>query len=162
MYDFSAAPVNMNARGFEAPPSEAHRPDEPISVRGARERHTCGEPGGSRTDLANDRQTAGFTAADVQPISEIKILLRCDDSRPARGHSGVGIRRIHATSLYGLSRLKVIFADPTPFLYSAAIVSAVAFVASFPLAWRAALLSPVVAIQNEAESVWRASRLKVR
>jgi serine phosphatase RsbU (regulator of sigma subunit) len=51
---------------------------------------------------------------------------------------------------------------PAPFLYSTAIVTVVAFVASFVPAWRAALLSPMVAIRNQPESLWRAARLKVR
>jgi putative ABC transport system permease protein len=51
---------------------------------------------------------------------------------------------------------------PPPFLYSTGTVAAVAFVASFLPAWRASLLSPLVAIRNEPESVWRAARLKVQ
>ena len=37
---------------------------------------------------------------------------------------------------------------PAPFLYSMAIVAAVAFAASVLPAWRAALLSPLVAIRS--------------
>jgi ABC-type antimicrobial peptide transport system permease subunit len=37
---------------------------------------------------------------------------------------------------------------PAPFLYSGAIITAVAFVASLLPAWRAALSSPMVAIRN--------------
>ena len=51
---------------------------------------------------------------------------------------------------------------PAPFLYSTAIVGAVAFTASFLPAWRAAALSPMVAIRNQPESMWQAARLKVR
>jgi len=51
---------------------------------------------------------------------------------------------------------------PAPFLFSTAIVAVVTFAASFLPAWRAALLSPMVAIRNEPESMWQAARLKVR
>ncbi len=51
---------------------------------------------------------------------------------------------------------------PAPFLYSTSIVGAVAFVASFLPAWRASLLSPMVAIRNEPASMWQAARVKVR
>lgn len=50
---------------------------------------------------------------------------------------------------------------PAPFLYSTAIVAAVTFAASFLPAWRAALLSPMVAIRNESGSMWHAARLRV-
>jgi len=49
-----------------------------------------------------------------------------------------------------------------PFLYSIGVVSVVASAASLIPAWRASQLSPMVALRNEAESVWRAARLKVR
>jgi ABC-type antimicrobial peptide transport system permease subunit len=39
----------------------------------------------------------------------------------------------------------------SPFVYSTAIVVAVTLAASFLAAWRAALLSPMVAIRNEPE-----------
>jgi putative ABC transport system permease protein len=47
---------------------------------------------------------------------------------------------------------------PTPFLYSALIVGTVAFAASVLPAWRASLLSPMVAIRNEPTSMWRMAR----
>ena len=50
---------------------------------------------------------------------------------------------------------------PAPFVYSASIVGVVAFVASALPAWRASLLSPMVAIRNEPSSMWQAARLKV-
>jgi putative ABC transport system permease protein len=49
-----------------------------------------------------------------------------------------------------------------PFLYSTATVGAVALAASLLPAWRATLLSPMVAIRNQPDSVWQAARLKVR
>jgi putative ABC transport system permease protein len=51
---------------------------------------------------------------------------------------------------------------PAPFLYSTSIVGTVALVASFAPGWRAALLSPMVAMRNEPQSMWRAAGVKVR
>lgn len=51
---------------------------------------------------------------------------------------------------------------PAPFLFSTSIVAVVAFAASFIPAWRASALSPMVAIRNQPESMWRAARLTVR
>ena len=51
---------------------------------------------------------------------------------------------------------------PLPFLYATVIVAAVAAAASFLPAWRATLLSPMVAIRNEPESVWRTAQRQVR
>jgi predicted permease len=45
-----------------------------------------------------------------------------------------------------------------PFAASSAIVAAVAGVASSVPAWRASLLSPMVAIRDESESVWQSAR----
>src|SRR5215831_1901706 len=52
--------------------------------------------------------------------------------------------------------------DAGPFLYSTAAVAAVSFAASVLPAWRAALLSPMVALRSEPESMWRAAQLKVQ
>ena len=50
---------------------------------------------------------------------------------------------------------------PAPFLSPTAIVGGVALAASCLPAWRASLLSPMVAIRNQPESVWQAARQKV-
>jgi predicted permease len=52
--------------------------------------------------------------------------------------------------------------EAEPFLYSTAAVAAVSFAATVLPAWRAALLSPLVALRNEPESMWQAARLKVQ
>jgi len=49
-----------------------------------------------------------------------------------------------------------------PFAASTAIVTAIAMSASFFPAWRATLLSPMVAIRNEPESMWRSAYLRFR
>lgn len=48
--------------------------------------------------------------------------------------------------------------SPSPYLYSIAIVAALAMFASFFPAWRATLLSPMVAIRNESDSIWSTAR----
>ena len=50
---------------------------------------------------------------------------------------------------------------PVPFVSATAIVGAVALAASAVPAWRASLLSPMVAIRDQPESVWQAARQKV-
>ncbi len=49
-----------------------------------------------------------------------------------------------------------------PFAASTAIVTAIAMGASFVPAWRATLLSPMVAIRNEPESLWQSAYLRFR
>ncbi len=48
--------------------------------------------------------------------------------------------------------------SPIPYLFSIAAVVALALVASLIPAWRASLLSPMVAIRNETDSVWTSAR----
>jgi serine phosphatase RsbU (regulator of sigma subunit) len=49
-----------------------------------------------------------------------------------------------------------------PFVYSVAIVGTVSVAASFFPAWRATLLSPMVAIRNESTSLWESARRSMR
>jgi putative ABC transport system permease protein len=49
-----------------------------------------------------------------------------------------------------------------PFVYAVAIISVVAMAASILPAWRASLVSPLVAIRNEPESAWQAAHSGVR
>jgi len=49
-----------------------------------------------------------------------------------------------------------------PFAVSTAIVACIAMGASFFPAWRATLLSPMVAIRNEPESMWQSAYLRIR
>jgi predicted permease len=52
--------------------------------------------------------------------------------------------------------------EPLAFVYSTAIVAGIAIAASFFPAWRATLLSPMVAIRNETGSVWQTARRRIR
>lgn len=47
---------------------------------------------------------------------------------------------------------------PLPYLYSVAIVGAVAMLASFFPAWQATLLSPMLAIRDQSDSLWAVTR----
>jgi putative ABC transport system permease protein len=49
-----------------------------------------------------------------------------------------------------------------PFVYSVAVIAAISVLASLFPAWRATLLSPMVAIRNEPGSMWEAARRGVR
>jgi predicted permease len=66
-----------------------------------------------------------------------------------------------AAALYLARAFGIGNVGPTPFLSATAIVGAVAFAASAVPAWRASLLSPMVAIRDQPESVWQAARQKV-
>jgi len=79
----------------------------------------------------------------------------------AFGIAAGGAASIGAT--YYLSRIfKFGPLETAPFLYSTTTVAAMAFAASVLPGWRAALLSPMVAIRNEPEPMWKATRLKLR
>ncbi|MBZ5625174.1 MAG: ADOP family duplicated permease [Acidobacteriia bacterium] len=49
-----------------------------------------------------------------------------------------------------------------PFVFSAAMVAAVAVASSFFPAWWATLLSPMVAIRNQPEAIWQSARNRIR
>jgi putative ABC transport system permease protein len=53
-------------------------------------------------------------------------------------------------------------AGTLPFAASTAIVACIAMGASFFPAWRATLLSPMVAIRNEPESMWQSAYFRIR
>jgi putative ABC transport system permease protein len=69
-----------------------------------------------------------------------------------------------AASIGGVFYLDRVFRigeiGPAPFLYSTAIVAVMTLAASSLPAWRATLLSPMVAIRNEPGSLWRVARAK--
>lgn len=61
---------------------------------------------------------------------------------------------VHVSTVPGVGAL--------PFAASTAIVAAIAMGASFFPAWRATLLSPMVAIRNEPESMWQSAYFRMR
>jgi serine phosphatase RsbU (regulator of sigma subunit) len=64
-------------------------------------------------------------------------------------------------ALYLVRAFEIGNIGPAPFVSATAIVGAVALAASAVPAWRASLLSPMVAIRDQPESVWQAARQKV-
>ena len=48
--------------------------------------------------------------------------------------------------------------SPVPYVVSILIVVAIAVLASLVPAWRASILSPLVAIRNDSESIWKSAR----
>ena len=66
------------------------------------------------------------------------------------------------TGVFYLGRiLQTTTLEPAAFMYSTGAVAAMGLTASFLPGWRASLLSPMVAMRNQPESVWLAARLKV-
>ena len=61
-----------------------------------------------------------------------------------------------------VNRFNVAHLAWTSFLYPVLAVGAVTTVAALYPGWRASLLSPMVAIRNEPESMWRSTRQRVR
>ncbi len=80
--------------------------------------------------------------------------------------AGYGVAAGAAAALaasFSLGRVfKIDGASPVALLFSTSIVALVAVAASILPAWRAARLSPMVAIRNEPDSIWKAGRQKVR
>ena len=70
---------------------------------------------------------------------------------------------IGAAAVVGASAIVVRYFDvhhlsPIPYVFSIMVVIALALVASAIPAWRASLLSPMVAIRNETDSIWMSAR----
>jgi putative ABC transport system permease protein len=58
--------------------------------------------------------------------------------------------------------LQIAGTGATPFIYSIIVIGAVTLLASSLPAWRASLLSPMVAIRDQPGSMWEAARSRVR
>jgi predicted permease len=70
----------------------------------------------------------------------------------------IGIPAAAAATWLVMHYLQVHHLGALPYVASAALVGGVAIAASLFPAWRATLLSPMVAIRNESESLWTAGR----
>ncbi|MGD0868465.1 MAG: ADOP family duplicated permease [Bryobacteraceae bacterium] len=78
---------------------------------------------------------------------------------------GIGIGGVVALAAAFLLKSEVFgirMDDPRPFLYSTGIVAAVTALACFFPAWRATLVSPMVAIRDDPGSLWRIARTGAR
>lgn len=70
----------------------------------------------------------------------------------------IGVLAVAGVTLFVTRYLNIRQVDATPFVFSAAAIVLLAAIASFLPGWRASLLSPMVAIRNEADSVWTVAR----
>ncbi len=70
----------------------------------------------------------------------------------------VGALAVAGATALVMRYLNVRQLDATPYLFSIAVIVFLAAVASFVPGWRASLLSPMVAIRNETDSIWTAAR----
>jgi putative ABC transport system permease protein len=76
---------------------------------------------------------------------------------------GMVVGAVAIAAAVALARaLEIGVIGPAPFLYSTAVVAAMAFTASSLPAWRASALSPMAAIREQPERVWEAARLRAR
>ncbi|HEY1306312.1 MAG TPA: ADOP family duplicated permease [Vicinamibacterales bacterium] len=102
-----------------------------------------------RTAEIGTRMAIGATARDI-----VALILGGGGKMAAYGVLLGGIAAVGG--LIVLSRaLGINELGPTPFLYSTAIVGTVALVGSALPAWRASLVSPMVAIRGETSSILR-------
>jgi serine phosphatase RsbU (regulator of sigma subunit) len=100
---------------------------------------------GTRMALgATGRQLLHLIADSGLRLSLYGILI---GALPVAGATGIVIRYFNVHHL-----------SPIPYLFSVAAVVALALVASLIPAWRASVLSPMVAIRNETDSVWTSAR----
>ncbi|MGA8027298.1 MAG: ABC transporter permease, partial [Bryobacteraceae bacterium] len=70
----------------------------------------------------------------------------------------IGAAAVAVVTLIIVRFLNVHDISPVPYLYSIVIIVGLAMFASFFPAWRATLLSPMVAIRNESDSIWTTTR----
>lgn len=102
------------------------------------------------------RMALGATNSDV-------LALVVGGGLRMAGHGVIAGGVVAAAAAYYLARaFQIPDLGIAPFLASTAIVGIVAGAASFAPAWRASMLSPLVAIRDESESVWNAARRRVR
>jgi putative ABC transport system permease protein len=109
-----------------------------------------------RTVEIGTRMALGATSRDV-----LSLIVSDGLKMAAFGVAAGGIAAIGGAIYLGRV-FTTVELGPAPFVSSTAIVAAVAFAASVLPAWRAAALSPMVAIRNQPESMWQAARLTIR
>jgi predicted permease len=69
-----------------------------------------------------------------------------------------GALAVAGTTVLVMRYLNIRQVDAAPYLFSIAAVVVLAALASFVPGWRASLLSPMVAIRNETDSIWTVAR----
>jgi predicted permease len=108
---------------------------------------------------ATSRDVSGMVLAGALGLVGTGLLIGVPIALFAKGYASRILAVLAATQAMGPVTLPV---DITlPILVAAVAMVAVALVASAVPAWRASLLSPMVAIRDQPESVWQAARQKV-
>ncbi len=106
-----------------------------------------------RTVEIGTRMAVGATSRDL-----IRLILG-DGLKMAAFGIGIGALVIACVAVAlraNLSGLRL--DDPRPFLFSTGTVAGLTALACFAPAWRATLLSPMVAIRNDSGGLWRSTR----
>jgi putative ABC transport system permease protein len=109
-----------------------------------------------RTVEIGTRMAIGATERDV-----VRLIVGGGLRMAAYGVLAGGIAAL-AASFYLSQIFKMEASAPAALFYATSIVAFVAVAASILPAWRAALVSPMVAIRNEPGSIWQAGRRRVR
>jgi len=105
-----------------------------------------------RTGEIGTRMAIGATSGDI-----VRLIIGGGSRMAAYGVVIGGIAAVGA--VFVVSRaFRIDDLGPSPFVYSTFIVGIVAVLASALPAWRASLLSPMLAIRDETSSMWRAAR----
>ncbi len=95
--------------------------------------------------------------------SDVFRLVLGDGFQMATYGVAIGVTAIAAATWLLFTVLKMVHEiEIGPFAYSLLIVAVVVLAASFFPAWRASLLSPMVAIRDESDSVWQSTRRGMR
>ena len=108
-----------------------------------------------RTVEIGTRMALGATRRDV-----LSLIIGSGLTMAAIGVLAGGVAAVAGAVFLG-DALSMPALGPTPFLYSTAIVAGVAVASSSLPAWRATLLSPLVAIRNDTGAMWGAVRRSV-
>lgn len=101
-----------------------------------------------RTTELGTRMALGATGGDV-----VRLIVGNGLRLSAYGLLAGTLAVAAATALV-MRYLNVRHLDATPYLFSIAVIVFLAALASFVPGWRASLLSPLVAIRNETDSIW--------
>jgi sigma-B regulation protein RsbU (phosphoserine phosphatase) len=109
-----------------------------------------------RTVEIGTRMAIGATSRDL-----LRLVVGDGLRMAAWGIGSGGVVVIAAAWLLSAKVFGIHIDDPRPFLFSTAAVAGLTALACFFPAWRATLLSPMVAIRNEPGSTWRGARLRI-
>ena len=109
-----------------------------------------------RTSEMGTRMALGATSRDLV------TLIVGDGLKMAGIGIGIGLIAVYVLARYLASTdLHVETSNPYPLLFSTALTASLAALACLVPAWRTTLLSPLVAIRNEPESMWREARSRL-